>query len=70
METFGSPFFMRYLKALTYPLTQINGLLVGLLIVIGMMHNHAHHKMDTDTDGYVRQFCKKNPDTCMSFSNE
>ena len=44
--------------------------MVGLLIVIGMMHNHAHHKMDIDTDGYVRQFCKKNPDMCRSFSNQ
>jgi hypothetical protein len=44
--------------------TQLNGLLIGFLIIVGMVHNHAHYTMEVDADSYVRQFCKKNSDFC------
>jgi len=64
-----TPFFMKYLKALVHPVTQINGLLILTLISIGVVHNHAHHTMEVDVDSYVRQFCKKNVEKCKSFFN-
>ena len=63
------PFFMKYLNALVHPVTQINGLLILTLILIGVVHNHAHHTIEVDVDSYVRQFCKKNVEKCKSFSN-
>jgi len=55
------------MRVVTHPVTLFNGLLVGTLIVIGLLHNHAHYTMEVDADSYVRNWCKKNPDTCESF---
>ena len=49
------------------PVTQFNVLLVGFLILIGTIHNHAHYSMEVDADSYVRAWCKKNPDTWQSY---
>ena len=57
-------FLKPYLKALIHPITQINALFIGFMILVGMIHNHAHHTMEVDTDSYVRNFCKKNSDYC------
>ena len=57
-------------RILTSPVTHFNVLLVGFLILIGAMHNHAHYSMEIDADSYVRQFCKKNPDTCKSYLSD
>jgi len=61
---------MKYLKVFLHPVTQINLLLVGFFIVVGLVHNHAHHTMERDTDSYVRQFCKKNQDICVSYVSD
>ena len=61
---------MKYLKVLLHPVTQINLLLVGFFIVIGLVHNHAHYTMEQDADSYVRQFCKKNQDICASYVSD
>ena len=61
---------LKILKVLGHPVTLFNGLLVGFMIVIGLVHNHAHYTMEVDTDSYVRQFCKKNTDKCESFVEE
>ena len=58
------------LQVLTHPVTLINGGLVGILIFIGLMHNHAHYSMEVDANSYVRQWCRKNPDTCQSYIND
>ena len=42
------------------PVTLLNGLLVGFLILVGLAHNHAHFTMEQDADSYVRAWCKKN----------
>ena len=57
-------------RILLSPVTHFNVLLVGFLIMIGMIHNHAHYTMEVDADSYVRAFCKKNPDTCQGFLDE
>ena len=49
------------------PVTQFNVMLVGLLCLIGAVHNHAHYSMEVDADSHVRAWCKKNPDTCRSY---
>jgi len=33
-------------------------MMVGTLIMIGVLHNHAHYKMNMDADSYVRQWCR------------
>ena len=57
-------------KILTSPVTHFNVLLVGFLLLVGLVHNHAHHTMEVDADSYVRQFCNKNPDTCESYISD
>ena len=57
-------------RVLTHPVTLLNGLFVGFLIVVGLAHNHAHHTIELDADSYVRNWCKKNPDTCQSYIDD
>ena len=40
------------------------------MIIVGMIHNHAHFTMEQDADSYVRAWCKKNPDTCQSYIDD
>jgi hypothetical protein len=51
-----------------HPVSLFNGLTVGFLIVIGMVHNHAHYSMDLDPESYVRKWCKKNQDVCRRYT--
>ena len=44
---------MKLLKAITHPLTVCNGILVGSLILIQIVHTHAHYRMKID----VHSFC-------------
>jgi len=37
------------------------------LILIGMLHNHAHHSMEVDADSYVFNWCRNNPEKCEEF---
>jgi len=57
-------------RALKHPVTHINVMLIGFLILVGMIHNHAHHTMEVDADSYVRAWCKKNPKVCQSFVDD
>ena len=43
---------------------------MGILVFIGVLHEHTHHAMKVDVHGYVLQFCRENPDTCKSFIRE
>jgi hypothetical protein len=60
----------KILKALVHPVTLLNSLIVGFMIVVGLVHNHAHYTMEVDADSYVRAWCKKNPDTCQSYLDD
>jgi len=51
-------------KSLLHPVTLINLLICGSLILIGIVHNHAHQEMEKDIHAYVRKFCKKS-DKCV-----
>ena len=53
-----------------HPVTVMNLCLFGSLGVIELIHIHAHHKMDMDVHSHVRQFCKKNADTCEGYISE
>ena len=58
----------QYLKTiLIHPVTHFNILTVGVLILIGMLHNHAHYSMEKDPDAYVLQWCQKNPEKCEQY---
>jgi hypothetical protein len=57
-------------RILLSPVTHFNVLLVGFLIMVGMIHNHAHYTMEVDADSYVRAFCRKNSDECQRFLDE
>jgi hypothetical protein len=57
-------------RILLSPVTHFNVLLVGFLIIVGVLHNHAHYTMEVDADSYARAFCKKNPDECQRFLDE
>ena len=57
-------------EMLLHPVTLLNSLLVGFLILVGLAHNHAHFTMEQDADSCVRAWCKKNPDTCQSYLDD
>jgi len=57
----------KFLRVLFHPVTSLNLVLLGSLIVIGNIHNHAHYAMDIDTHAYVRNWCKKNITECKRF---
>ncbi len=44
-------------------------MIVGLFIFIGVLHEHTHRTIEVDVHGYVRQFCRENPDTCIKMSS-
>lgn len=52
------------LTVVTNPAAQVSVSLLGILILISALHNHAHYQMSNDPDGYVYQWCKKNPERC------
>ncbi len=56
-------------KILLSPVTHVNLMLVGILIFIGVLHEHTHRAIELDVHGYVRQFCRENPDTCKDMSS-
>jgi len=63
-----TPFFMKIIKQIFLsPITHINLMICGSLFLIGILHNQAHHSMETDADAYVFQFCKKNKKLCKSY---
>jgi len=50
------------IKKLANELWLIPTILLAALILIEGIHLHAHYKMDTDVNSYVRNFLRKNPD--------
>jgi sterol desaturase/sphingolipid hydroxylase (fatty acid hydroxylase superfamily) len=52
------------LIVITNPASQASMFLFGILILIGLLHNHAHYQMSNDPDAYVFQWCKANPERC------
>jgi len=61
-----------FLKMITHPAVHYNLISIGLLITIGMLHNHAHFTMSKDADAYVRQWCKssaENKKICIGYGS-
>jgi hypothetical protein len=58
------------LSIVTNPASQASVFLLGILIMIGALHNHAHYIMNMDADAYVRQWCRssaENKKTCIRY---
>jgi hypothetical protein len=53
-----------FFKIISSPVTYFNLVILGVLILIGVIHNHAHHSMEKDVHGYVKQFCRRS-DVCQ-----
>ena len=58
------------IKHLFHPVVLINLTTVGILVFIGLLHEHTHRALEVDVHGYVRQFCRENPDTCKSMASD
>jgi hypothetical protein len=41
-----------FIKMITHPAVHYNLITIGVLITIGMLHNHAHFSMTKDADAY------------------
>jgi len=54
----------------TSPICHFVALCVGVLAVIELAHTYAHYTMSTDTNSYVRNFCKKNADICKQYVSD
>ena len=69
----GIPFFMKFvLKFLTNPGTLTSLLLLGIIAMIGALHNHAHYSMEMDANSYVKQWCissAENKKTCIRYGS-
>jgi len=62
-----------FIRIITHPATHLNVISIGMLILIGALHNHAHYTMDLDADSYVRQWCRaseENKKTCTSYGRD
>jgi hypothetical protein len=58
------------IKFITNPGTLTSLLLLGMIALIGTLHNHAHYTMTIDADGYVRRWCtdsQENKKICSSY---
>ena len=45
----------KIINAITHPLTVCNSILVGSLVLIQVVHTHAHYKMEIDVHAYCKQ---------------
>jgi hypothetical protein len=52
---------------LTSPITHFNLLVVGSFIAIQLVHMNAHRSIEVDVDSYVRDYCRKNEETCQNY---
>tara|TARA_B100000902_G_C26506844_1_gene526636 strand:+ start:45 stop:251 length:207 start_codon:yes stop_codon:yes gene_type:complete len=62
-----------FVKIVMHPVTHFNVISLGVLILIGVLHNHAHYAMSMDADSYVRQWCKssaENKKTCIRYGRD
>ena len=59
-----------FIKIVASPVTHFNVLIVGVLIIIGVMHNHAHYIMKHDIHGVVRKYCTEKPGECAEYLPE
>jgi hypothetical protein len=62
-----------FLKIVSSPIVHLNIITIGMLVLIGALHNHAHFTMDKDADGYVRQWCRssaENKKTCIRYGTD
>ena len=60
-------------KIITHPVTHFNVVTIGMLIIIGALHNLTHFTMNKDADAYVRQWCRssaENKKTCISYGGD
>ena len=60
---------MKLKEIISSPITHANLMIVGVLIFVGCLHSYQHHIIEQDIDGYVREFCIENPQTCLDFGN-
>jgi len=56
----------KIINAITHPLTVCNSILVGSLILIQVVHTHAHYNMEID----VHAHCKQNMEYQESLNAE
>jgi hypothetical protein len=71
----GIPFFMKdyFLKIVSSPIVHLNIITIGMIVLIGALHNHAHYQMTMDADGYVRQWCRssaENKKICIRYGTD
>ena len=62
-----------FIRIVNHPATHFNVMTIGVLVMIGMLHNHAHYAMTMDADSYVRQWCRasaENKKTCIRYGGD
>jgi len=62
-----------FISFITNPGTLTSLLMLGMIAMIGALHNHAHFSMEQDADSYVRQWCRsseENKKTCIRYGGE
>jgi hypothetical protein len=62
-----------FLKIVSSPIVHLNILTIGMIVLIGALHNHAHFTMNQDADAYVKQWCRssaENKKICISYGGD
>ena len=60
-----------YFKSILFsPVTHFNVMIIGFFLLVGLLHNHTHHSLEIDPDGFVRRWCKENPEVCVSYGSD
>jgi hypothetical protein len=62
-----------FLKIVSSPIVHLNIITIGMIALIGALHNHAHFTMNQDADAYVRQWCRssaENKKICISYGGD
>lgn len=58
------------IKHFLHPVVLINLMTVGFLVFVGVLHEQTHRALEVDVHGYVRQYCRNNPDACIKMSSD
>ena len=62
-----------FINFITNPGTLTSLLFLGMIALIGIVHNDAHLRMTKDADADVRQWCRasaENKKTCISYGGD
>ena len=53
------------MKYLFHPWSLLFITVFGSMLFVGITHNHYHETYEADVHGYVKQYCRRNQESCQ-----